>query len=72
MTMEDIKEWLDISDEDLVKYLENLEKQGWAGCYRTKRGIGMARVTLKGLQKAHPPEYYKYVPEWLCDKGDAW
>jgi alkylation response protein AidB-like acyl-CoA dehydrogenase len=72
MTMEDIKEWLDISDEDLIKYLESLEKQGTAGCYRTKRGIGMARVTLKGLQKANPPEYYKYIPEWLCDKNDAW
>ncbi len=72
MTMEDIKEWLDVSDEDLVKYLESLEKQGWAGCYRTKRGIGMARVTLKGLQKAHPPEYYRYIPEWLCDNNDAW
>lgn len=72
MTMEDIKEWLDISDEDLIKFLESLEKQGTAGLYRTKKGIGMARVTLKGLQKANPPEYYKYVPKWLCDKGDAW
>jgi len=72
MTMEDIKEWLDISDADLVKYLEALEKQGLAGCYRTKKGIGMARITLKGIQKANPPEYYKYIPSWLVDKEDAW
>lgn len=72
MTMDDIKEWLDVSDADLVKYLEALEKQGLAGCYRTKKGIGMARVTLKGIQKANPPEHYKYTPSWLVDKQDAW
>ncbi len=72
MTMEDIKEWLDVSDDDLVKYLESLEKQGLAGCYRTRKGIGMARVTYKGLQKANPPEYYRYVPSWLKDKQDFW
>lgn len=49
-----------------------MEKQGYAGCYRTKRGIGMARATYRGLQKANPPEYHKCIPDWLCDKGDAW
>jgi len=70
MTMEDIKEWLEISDADLVKYLESLEKKGWAGLYRTRKGIGMARVTYTGLQKAHPPDYYKHIAAW-ADKKDV-
>ena len=72
MTLDDIKEWLDISDADLIKYLESLEKQGLAGCYRTRKGISLARVTYKGLQKANPPEYYKYRPSWLKDDQDFW
>jgi alkylation response protein AidB-like acyl-CoA dehydrogenase len=68
MTMEDIKEWLDIADEDLARYLESLEKQGFAELYRTRKGIGMARATYKGLQKANPPEYYRYIPAWADPK----
>lgn len=68
MTMEDIKEWLDIADEDLARYLESLEKQGFAGLYRSWKGIGRARVTYKGLQKANPPEYYRYIPAWADPK----
>jgi len=64
MTMEDIKEWLEISDADLVKHLESLEKQGLAGLYRTRKGISLARVSYTGLQKANPPEYYRYIPTW--------
>lgn len=70
MTMEDIKEWLDVSDEDLKRFLEDLEKQGYAGLYRTRKGISLARVTYKGLQKANPPEHYRYIPEW-ADQGDV-
>ncbi|MBI4963191.1 MAG: acyl-CoA/acyl-ACP dehydrogenase [Desulfomonile tiedjei] len=68
MTMEDIKEWLEISDADLVKHLESLEKQGLAGLYRTRKGISLARVTYPGLQKANPPEYYRYIPTWADPK----
>jgi len=66
MTIEDIKELVDISDEDLNKYLLALEEKGAASLYRDKRGnIALARVTLKGLPQANPPEYYKYMPEWV-------
>jgi len=70
MTMVDIKEWLDVSDEDLTRFLEDLEKQGFAGLYRTRKGISLARVTYKGLQKANPPEHYRYIPEW-ANQGDV-
>ncbi|MRR59407.1 MAG: acyl-CoA dehydrogenase, partial [Deltaproteobacteria bacterium] len=69
MTLEDIKEWIEISDADLLKFLESLEAEGSAGLYRTRGGIALARVTLSGIRKAHPPEYYRYIPEW-ADPGD--
>ena len=66
MTMDDIKELLDISDEDLGKYLVGLEEKDVASLYRDKRGnISLARITLKGLPQANPPEYYKYMPGWV-------
>ena len=66
MTLDDLKEVLDVSDADLLKHLLSLEKQEFAGLYRDKKGnIALARVTLKGLSKANPPEYYKYMPKWV-------
>jgi len=68
MTMEDIREWVDISDAELVTFLERLEAKGDAGLYRTRKGVALARVTLSGLRKAHPPEYYRYIPAWADPK----
>ena len=66
MTMEDIKEILDVSDADLEKYLLSLEEKGLAGLYRNKRGqLALARVNYKGLTQANPPEYYQYMPAWI-------
>jgi hypothetical protein len=64
MTPADMKEQLDISDEDLNKHLLSLEKQGLAALHRDKRGIALARASYSGLAKAHPPEYYRYIPDW--------
>ncbi|MFC1864881.1 acyl-CoA dehydrogenase family protein [Chloroflexota bacterium] len=69
MTIEDIKELLDGSDEDLNKYLLILEEKNLAGLYRDRRGkVALARVTYKGLSQANPPEYYKYMPQWADEK----
>ncbi|MDD4859692.1 MAG: acyl-CoA/acyl-ACP dehydrogenase, partial [Dehalococcoidales bacterium] len=69
MTMEDLKEFLDVSDADLNKYLLSLEQKNFAALYRDKKGAtAMARVTLVGLAKANPPEYYKYMPSWIGKK----
>ena len=65
MTMEDIREFAEISDADLVKHLESLEAEGKAGLYRTRGGIALARITLTGLQAAHPPEHYRHIPAWV-------
>jgi alkylation response protein AidB-like acyl-CoA dehydrogenase len=64
MTLADIKEWLDVSDADLVKFLEGLEKQGLASLYRTRKGISLARASYTGLQKAFPREHYQYFGSW--------
>jgi len=65
MTLEDIREWIDIDEAKLVKHLEALEKSGVVGLYRSRKGISLARITLSGLQKMHPPEYYRRIPGWV-------
>lgn len=70
MSMEDIKLYLKVSDQELIEYLTTLEKKEDANLYRDKRGrIRLARATYAGLEKANPLEYYKYIPTWV-DKGD--
>lgn len=69
MTLDDIKEELEVSDADLCKYLLELEKAKVANLYRDKRGnVIMARITLTGLSESHPPEYYRYFPTWVNKK----
>ena len=69
MSMADLKEQLDVSDEDLNKYLLSLEEKGLANLFRDRRGVvSLARATNDGLAKAHPPEYYRYIPAWVNQK----
>jgi alkylation response protein AidB-like acyl-CoA dehydrogenase len=66
MTMNDIKEFLDVTDDDLNKYLTGLEEKGLARLYRDKRGrLTMARVSYAGMDQANPPEHYRYFPAWI-------
>ncbi len=66
MTMNDIKEFLDVPDDDLTEYLSSLEGKGLASLYRDKRGrLTMARVSYRGLDEANPPEHYQYFPKWI-------
>jgi hypothetical protein len=70
MTMGDIKEFLDVTDDDLNKYLAGLEEKGLARLYRDKKGrLTMARVSYSGLDQANPPEHYRYFPQWI-DSAD--
>jgi hypothetical protein len=69
MTMEDLKERLDIGDDELNKHLLSLEEKEMASLLRDRRGaIALARATYKGLAQANPPEYYRYVPAWVDRK----
>jgi len=64
MSREDIKESCDVDDLSLDDLLLSLERKGLAMLYRTKKGIGLAKATYGGLDKAHPPEYYRWFPVW--------
>ena len=69
MTMEDIKERLDISDDELNKHLLSLEEKEIVSLFRDRKGaIALARATYKGLAQANPSEYYKYIPTWVNKK----
>ena len=66
MTMDDLKELLDVADADLEKYLLSLEEKGLAGTYCDRRGnLALARISLEGLSQANESEYYRYVPDWV-------
>ena len=66
MTPDDLKELLKVTDADLEKHLMSLEKKGLAGIYRDRKGVlALARVTNKGLNEAHDPSYYRYMPSWV-------
>ena len=66
MTLQDLKEHLDVSDTDLDKYLLSLEEKDLAGLYRDKNGVvKLARATLVGIAKAYPKDHYKYIPPWV-------
>ena len=66
MTMEDLKEQLDVSDENLKKYLLSMEGKGLTGLYRDRKGeVKLARATYDGMARANPKEYYKYIPSWV-------
>jgi hypothetical protein len=71
MTLEDLRVFLDVSEEDLVRHLEELEGQGLAGIFRDRKGrVTMARASLRGIKQAYPPEHYRYIPPWVAE-GDA-
>jgi alkylation response protein AidB-like acyl-CoA dehydrogenase len=66
MTMDDIKELMDVTDDNLNRYLSSLEEKGLARLYRDKRSrVTLARVSYAGLDAANPPEYYNYFPKWI-------
>jgi hypothetical protein len=70
MSREDILEQYDTDDATLDDLLTSLEKQGLAKLYRKGKGIELAKATYDGLDRAHPPEYYRWFPEWITRGKD--
>jgi hypothetical protein len=69
MTVEDLKEKLDISDDRLNEYLLQLENKNLAALHRNRHGLPMlARATYKGIAMTNPLENYKYIPSWVDQK----
>lgn len=66
MTMDDLKERLNINVDDLNSHLIALEKKGLVSLYRDRKGaIILARTTYKGLDTTNPLEHYMYIPTWV-------
>jgi hypothetical protein len=65
MSREDIKESFDVDDEKLDELLLSLEKKDWVRLCRDKKGITLVKATYQGLNRANPPEYYRWFPSWI-------
>ncbi len=52
--------------EDIAKLALELERKGLAKTYMDprRRAVKMVRPTYRGLKKAKPAEYYRYIPSW--------
>ena len=62
----DCKNALTESGGDEEKAVEIIQKKGLAKLYRDKKGtIQLTKATYAGLRKAHPREYYHWVPDWV-------
>jgi alkylation response protein AidB-like acyl-CoA dehydrogenase len=69
MHHEDIKELYMVEDKELDNILESLEKKKLVKLYRRHGAIELAKATYKGLNKANPPEYYRWFPDWVDKKN---
>jgi alkylation response protein AidB-like acyl-CoA dehydrogenase len=65
MSRSDLKRLCDADDNTLIALLASLEEKKLVKLYRKKKGIELAKATYEGLKKAHPPEYYRWYPEWI-------
>jgi alkylation response protein AidB-like acyl-CoA dehydrogenase len=70
MSREDIIERFETDDATLDDLLASLEKKGLVKLYRKGNGIELAKATYDGLDRAHPPEYYRWFPEWITTGKD--
>ena len=65
MSREDMTGMLEVDDQKLDELLLSLEEKGLVRLSRTKKGIELAKATYEGLDKAYPPEYYRWFPSWI-------
>jgi alkylation response protein AidB-like acyl-CoA dehydrogenase len=65
MSLGDLKEVFEVDEGRLEALLVALEAEGLVKLYRTKKGIELAKATYEGLNRAHPPEYYRWYPSWV-------
>ncbi len=70
MSRDDLKEVLDVDDGTLDRLLVSLEEKGLVKLMRATKGIQLAKATYEGLDRAHPPEYYRWFPDWIEKGGD--
>jgi alkylation response protein AidB-like acyl-CoA dehydrogenase len=49
--------------------LARLEEKGLVKLYRRNGPVELAKATYEGLRKAHPPEYYRWTPNWAEEQN---
>jgi alkylation response protein AidB-like acyl-CoA dehydrogenase len=65
MGRNDIKESFDVDETKLDELLLSLERKDLVKLYRDKKGIILVKATYQGLNRANPPEYYRWFPSWV-------
>lgn len=66
MTIADMKQFLEVSNEVLLQYLADLEKKGMVSQFKNRKGeVELVKATFTGLREANPPDYYKHIPSWV-------
>lgn len=68
MNHEDLKEAFAANDEEIDRVIISLEKKGLVRTIKGKKGIELVKASYEGLNKAHPPEYYRWFPFWVDEK----
>jgi len=69
MTIADIRQFLDVTDEALFKHLETLEEKGWISQWINRKGqVELVKPTLTGIKETNPPEYYRFFPDWVPEE----
>ena len=62
---EDSRNFFDVKNVKIDEAILSLEKNGLVKLYRDKKGIALAKATYEGLNRANPPEYYRWFPSWV-------
>jgi hypothetical protein len=71
MSPADMKQFLNIADEVLQKFLDALEDKGFISQLKNRKGeVELVKATYAGLKEANPPEYYRQIPSWVMP-GDV-
>jgi hypothetical protein len=65
----DLKELYEVEDKRLDDILRSLERQKMVKLYRRHGTIKLVKATYQGLNKANPPEYYRWFPDWIDRKN---
>ncbi len=70
MTIQDIQQFIDLGDEEILQKLTVLGKEGLVSMWKNDKGqVELVKATLKGIKHANPASYYKHIPSWV-DKKD--
>ncbi len=72
MMIDDIKKQCKGSRKKIREICKELENNGLVVAFYDRKGeIKMVKANYKGLDKAYPPEHYRWFPDWYDIERDA-